>query len=64
MLHTRKLSVCDKLRMMKVAGMVACPKLHLFFFAVYCMLFARSENHDINDLILALFAIKLERNDR
>jgi len=50
--------------MMKAADMVACPELHLFFFAVYCMLFAKSENLDINDLILALFAIKLERYDR
>jgi len=59
-----KCTTYDKLRMMKAAGMIACPESHLFFLAVYCMLFARSENHDINDLILALFAIKLERNDR
>jgi len=50
--------------MMKAADMVACPELHLFFFAVYCMLFVKSENHDINDLLLTSFTIKLERYDR
>ena len=34
------------------------------FFAMCCVLFVKSKNLDINDLILALFAITLERYDR
>jgi hypothetical protein len=63
MLHARKLSVCDKLRMMKAAGMIACPESHLFF-SVCCVLFIKPKNLDINDLILTSLAIKLERYDR